>query len=232
MKSHRWMRWVWLVFAISATLLMSTNIARAQGNSPKELSATWWQWALSIPTSVNPQLDTTGANCMVGQSGPLWFLAGVFFGGSTTRQCSVPGDKGLFFPVINAVNINTPGVCGQVGQLSVDQLRALSAAAMSTVTDVAVELDGKSVNNIMNIRSQVFAVALPEDNVFDAPCQDAGLGNVPAGVYSPSVDQGLYVKIEQLKTGHHTLHFHAENQGFVQDVTYELEVVPVVLNGK
>jgi len=27
----------------------------------------WWQWLLSIPTAVNPNLDSTGANCGVGQ---------------------------------------------------------------------------------------------------------------------------------------------------------------------
>jgi hypothetical protein len=231
MNNPRRMRQLCLALAMGAPLLFNAEIATAQGNSPKELSASWQQWALSIPTPVNPQLDTTGANCMVGQNGPIWFLAGVFGGSSEpiTRDCSIPSDKALFFPVANAVNINTPGVCGQVGELSVRDLRAASADAMSAVTDFSVELDGESVNKLVkSIRSEAFATVLPEDNVFDAPCQGAGLGNVPAGIYSPSVDQGLYVKIDNLKPGSHTLHISA-NGPSPQDVTYHLDVVPVSL---
>jgi hypothetical protein len=66
----------------------------------KRLSAEWWQWALSIPTSVNPMLDTTGQNGVVGQRGSIWFLAGTFGGGTVTRTCAVPEDRALFFPVI------------------------------------------------------------------------------------------------------------------------------------
>src|ERR1700741_371003 len=77
-----------------------------------DLSALWWQWALSIPASVNPQLDETGENAVVGQRGSVWFLAGVFNGGTVVRNMVfVPEGAALFFPVINSVNINTPGVC-------------------------------------------------------------------------------------------------------------------------
>ena len=48
-----------------------------------ELSAEWWQWVYSIPqpyatdTAIsNPLFDPTGASCMVGQQGSVWFLAG------------------------------------------------------------------------------------------------------------------------------------------------------------
>ena len=45
------------------------------GTTPSELlpalTAEWWQWALSIPASVNPLVDTTGEHCLVGQNGAL-----------------------------------------------------------------------------------------------------------------------------------------------------------------
>ena len=56
-------------------------------------TAQWWQYALSIPTSVNPLLDPTGADCMVGQRDPIWFLAGIFPGGTATRTCAVRGAR-------------------------------------------------------------------------------------------------------------------------------------------
>jgi hypothetical protein len=66
------------------------NMSSAESESFKKLSAECWQWALSIPTSVNPLLDTDGTNAVVGQRGPVWFLAGTFSGGTATRTCSVP----------------------------------------------------------------------------------------------------------------------------------------------
>jgi hypothetical protein len=222
MKSN--MRHLIVIVGIGLGLMMP--LTRAFADS--QLSAEWWQWALSIPTSENPQLDTTGENCMVGQRGSVWFLAGTFFGGSATRTCAVPEDKLLFFPVINFVNIDTPNVCGQGPvSFSVKELRASSAAFIDGATNLSVEVDGKPIRNLHRDQSKVFEVALPEENVFDAPC--TGLGNVPAGIYSPAVDDGFYVQLNPLKVGDHTLHFHAENPGFVEDVTYDLTVVPVLL---
>jgi hypothetical protein len=171
------------------------------------LNDEWWQWATSIPTPVNPLLDVTGQNCMVGQHGPVWFLAGSFgAAGPVTRTCSVPDDKLLFFPIVNFVNINTPNVCDQT-DMSVRELRQQAAGFINGVTNVSAELDGEVIKHVRRIRSRVFAVALPEDNIFDTP----NVCNVPAGVYSPAVDDGFYVLFDPLKAGAHTLHFHAEN---------------------
>ena len=50
------------------------------------------------------------------------------------------------------------------------------------------------------------------------------------GVFSPAVDDGLYVRLNPLSVGDDTLHFQAKNlsQGFSQNVSYHLTVVPVV----
>jgi hypothetical protein len=166
---------------------------------------------------------------MVGQHGSEWFLAGTFSGGSAARTCAVPEGKLTFFPVINSVSINTPGVCGQPSAppLGVKELRAMSAVFVDGATNLSVEVDGKTNKNLRRVQSEVFEIALPEDNIFDVPC--AGIGNVPAGIYSPAVDDGFYVGL-QLTVGSHTLHIHSENQsqGFTLDVTYNLTVVAVV----
>src|SRR5262245_34860597 len=101
------------IIAIGLGLLMPLNRAFANSTSFKQLSAQWWQWALSIPTDVNPQTDGTGEDCMVGQRGEIWFLAGILGGGTVTRTCSVPAGKSLFFPLVNSVNFDSPNVCGQ-----------------------------------------------------------------------------------------------------------------------
>ncbi|MGH6637179.1 MAG: hypothetical protein ACREXN_01345 [Polaromonas sp.] len=218
------------IVGIGLGLMMPPNMASADSASSTQLSAEWWQWVLSIPVSDNPLLDDTGAKCVVGQRGATWFLAGNFSGGTTTRTCAVPEGTVLFFPVINSVNIDTPNVCGQThASFSVKELRAFSAAFIDGATNLSVEIDNKPIKELLRVQSQVFEVALPEENVFDAPC--AGLGNVPAGIYSPAVDDGFYVRLEPLRGRHHTLHIHAENPsaGYTLDVTYNLTVVPVVL---
>ena len=221
-----------VILTTGCALMLMMPIRTASAESFEHLSAEWWQWALSIPTSVNPQLDTTGENAVVGQHGKVWFLAGVFGGSEVdvARTCSVPEGTAFFFPVINSINIDTPGVCAQVGSLSVEQLRAASAGFVDGATDLLVELDGVPIKNLRRVQSKVFAVALPEDNVFDAPCSGTVPAGVPAGIYSPAVDDGFYVLLDKLSAGNHTLHFHAENssQGFRQDVTYTLTVVPVL----
>jgi hypothetical protein len=204
----------------------SENKEFKDSESFKKLSAEWWQWALSIPASVNPQLDETGENGVVGQRGPIWFLAGAFNGGTPNRSCSVPQGTALFFPVTNQVEINTPNVCGQIGALSVKELRVSAAAVIDGATNLSVTVDGIAIKNLQRIQSEVFAVALPEDNVFVAPCAPLP---VPAGIYSPAVDDGFYVLLKPLSLGPHALHFHAEAGGIVQDVTYNLAVVPVLL---
>jgi hypothetical protein len=228
MKSHT-NRFIAIVGIIGLGLLMPPKAALADSESFQELSAEWQQWALSIPTDHNPQLDTTGEDCMVGQRGSAWFLAGTFGGGSATRTYAVPEDKPLYFPVINSVNINAPNVCGQgPDDVSSADLRALSAAFVDGAINLSAAIDGKAIKQLVRGRSDVFEVGLPEDNVFDAPY--GGFGTVPTGIYSPAVDDGFYVRLEALKAGNHTLHIHAENPsaGFVLDVTYNLNVISVI----
>ena len=168
------------IVGIGLGLIMPLNMAFADSPNLEELTAEWWQWALSIPKSINPQLDTDGRNCMVGQRGSEWFLAGIFSGGSATRACAVPEGTVLFFPVINTVNFNTPNVCGQGPEnIPVRDLRRLSAASIDGATNLSVTVDNKSVTNLQRVRSEVFEVAVPRVNVFNPCTSDGKL--LPAG---------------------------------------------------
>jgi hypothetical protein len=222
---HRFM-FVREVATLMAGCFVLAGSAGAQSRSPEKLSAMWWEWGFSIPAAQNPQIDSTGANCMVGQRGPIWFLAGVWTGGAATRNCSIPEDKYLFLPVANSVQINAPNVCGDPpGDMTVAQLRHAAAAGLNE-TNLSVQLDGRPVNDLLHIRSNVFAVALPAQNIFNLATL-CGPGGVPAGVYSPAVDEGYYVLLEPLQRGMHTLHVHAAGSVAV-DVVYNLNSVPVV----
>jgi hypothetical protein len=139
--------------------------ANTYGNSSGEWSARWWQWALSIPAATNPVLDETGAHCAEGQSGPVWFLAGAFFGGTFERACTVPPGTALFWPIVNAAfgaavfdcEPTQPGV-----PCNITVLRAAAAASMDPVT-LEASLDGVPVRHVRDYRVQspVFSVTLP-----------------------------------------------------------------------
>jgi hypothetical protein len=210
------------VFLSAGTAFAKNNVAWSQ------LSAEWWQWVLSIPPSVNPLLDTTGDNCMVGQHGTNWFLAGSWVAGPVTRDCDIPQGATLFFPVINEINFDTPGQCGQGDPLPSSYYRGLSAAFVNGAANLSVTLDGKPAGPMHRTVSQVFEVALPDDNIFAGACAP----DLAGGIYSPAVDDGFYVRLNPIAVGSHTLHIHAENPtaGFTLDVTYNLNVVPVVKN--
>ena len=85
------------IAAIAIGLTLPIKVVSAQGLPPgqlPELTGEWWQWALSIPASVNPNLVQTGDDtCMIGQRGPIWFLAGVLNGGSAVAL--VPCLRGI-----------------------------------------------------------------------------------------------------------------------------------------
>jgi hypothetical protein len=213
------------IFLVVVLLSGSISSRAQEASDPRaSLTAQWWQYAISVPASVNPLLDDTGADCMVGQHDPIWFLAGNFLvGGKIKRTCAVPAGEWLFFPVINSVQINVPNVCGQAGSLSVAQLRALAATAIDAATNMPVEVDGKEVSNPVRIKSDVFATVIPADNIFNLPYV-CGPGTVSSGVYSRSVDDGYYVLLKPLSVGDHLLQFKSESGDFKLDVTYLLHV--------
>lgn len=208
---------------LAAATVLAASPARANDGAARE-GGTWWQWALSIPASVNPLVDATGQNCMVGQEGSTWYLAGNFFGGAASRSCSVPQGVRLFFPIANYVSFDTPGICGQGASKSVAELRADSAAFVDGLTVVSATLNSRPVRGIKRIRSHVFPVVLPADNLFVAPCSPLP---VPAGVYPRGVDDGWYAEIEHLAPGVHTLQINAAGAGgFAISTVYTLTIVP------
>jgi hypothetical protein len=82
-----------------------TPDSKPYGKTYGEWTVKWWQWALLIPSSVNPVVDKTGIHASVQQPvGDVWFLAGKF--GSEDnhlpeRKCTIPFGKAILFPIIN-----------------------------------------------------------------------------------------------------------------------------------
>jgi len=192
------------------------------GKTYGEWSGAWWQWAFSIPAWENPVLDLTGEYAAVGQSGPVWFLAGTF-GGTAERTVTVPPGKALFFPIYNYVWVNMPEYGD--GPWSPEQeafARQLSKDQVDNApAPLACNIDGYEVADITAYRCQTpsgeaYMVTLPEDSLWS-------IYGVLPGTYGPSVDDGYYLMLAPLPAGTHTIHFSA---GEYLDVTYHLTVQP------
>lgn len=182
------------------------------GHSYGEWAAAWTQWALGIPADDNPVTDSTGENASVGQSGPVWFLAGNF-GGTTVRECVVPEGKALLFPLLNYFWVTTPSD----PPMTLEEIQAGIRAPMDNAI-LSCTIDGRPVNNPAAYRceSPVFTVTVPDDNLF----------GIDAGTYGPCLNNGYYLLLEPLKKGVHIIHFTGQmaDGSFSLDVTYRLYV--------
>ena len=194
--------------------------SNAFGKSCGEWAAQWWQWATSIPAEQSPMLDETGEDAARGQSGHVWFLAGLFStGGTVERDVTVPSGTALFFPVYNWIWVNTPEFGdpewspeqeANVRQFISDQVEAATAFS-AEIDGGPVDLSARRCRN-----EEPFMVTVPEGNIF----------GIPAGTYGPAVTDGYWVMLPPLPPGTHTVHFSSTQGGNTMDVTYNITVKP------
>jgi hypothetical protein len=189
-------------------------------------SAAWWKFNLEQPATHNPILDTTGADCANGQSGPVFFLDGAFGGGTLTRNCAVPSGKALFFPVVNCENDNTQPVGTPRTTLTADQLRAFCQTNMANAHDLSASLDGQDIPGLdapskYRVASPPFSVVVPEDSIYT----HFGLAVTPGETITPAVSDGFWLMLAPLTAGSHVVHFHAQiGTDPALDVTYNLTI--------
>ncbi len=232
-----WRRVV-VIMVISIGLIGTATIAGAHdgervfaldsspyGNTYGEWSARWWQWLTAIPAATNPNFDTTGVNCAVGQVGPVWFLAGTFSSAppAVTRSCTIPHGKALLFTPLTQLDgagafdcdPSVPGV-----PCDLNALRALAAAFVDNPATLKASIDGSPVRHLSDhrVQSPIFLTTDPTGAIF----------GLPAGPSTPNLADGYWVLLPPLSPGKHTVHFEAvSNAGggsLAIDVTYNLTV--------
>ena len=175
------------------------------------LSVAWWKYALEQPTATNPLLDTTGAGCQTGQAGPVFFLVGTAGTGQVTRdQCAVPSGKFLYFPLVNAFDVHTPGDGLDTPNLVWNDLQNTLGFR---VDSQYATVDGKSVQRLNPNTSPYRACAGPSRGCasafsFNFPADN--LFGLPAGTYAPAVADGFYLLLRTThpRTAHHHLWRH------------------------
>lgn len=198
--------------------------SKPYGKTYGEWSAEWWKWAYSIPADQNPLFDETGAQAGAGQSGPVWFLAGVFnVTGTATRSADVPSGKALFFPILN---VEWDNLCPPLDPpLDEAGLLALVNENLDMASELSCVVDGQSIPGLLGYRvtSDDFSVTFPDNNIF----QLFGCSQITAGTYPGFVSGGYYIMLPPLPTGAHTVHFRGsvgDPPFFTLDITYNLNV--------
>lgn len=169
------------------------------GEPWEEWVAKWCKWLLSIPKKQNPSLDQTGSYCSVHQyERNVWFLAGTFGNvDEVIRCCTIPAGKSIFFPIL----AKEDSLIEDADLKTESALIRRCADATSRVRSMKATVDGKNVDCIQNyrVRSKVFDLVFPEENVYD----------VQQGK-TRSVCDGFWVFLKPLKKGRHRIHFEGE----------------------
>jgi hypothetical protein len=186
--------------ASSFTIVQPTE--KYAGKTYGQWSAAWWRWAANISEPNSPVTDDTGADCAVRQKGPVWFLAGSTGGPTVTRSCTIPSDKAILFPIINAeCDTLTPPTIGGTEA----QLRACAKGFMDLVTQTSASVDGTAIDlgpvsqGRFRFQSRLFTIKFAPNNGFYPDGSVAGTGK--------AVADGFWVLIKPLPKGQHTIDF-------------------------
>jgi hypothetical protein len=190
-----------------------------------EWSARWWQYVFGLPEANNPLSDTTGAQCGLGQWGPVFFLVGTTGGDPVVRSCTIPAGKGLLIPVVNFGGA-VPDDAGTIEEVTGI---AASAADLIDVSTLSVTIDGVAVKNLgdFRFRSPIFSFTGSTPNIFSVYGCVITAPHCYEGFHDQAVADGYWILLNPLPAGNHTVHLHGEipDWGFVVDVTYHLTVL-------
>ena len=86
---------------VSAAVTVLPQGSTVGGKTIADWSTDWWTWLFAQSGPNNSIADTTGAFAGVGQSGPVYNLAGTL-GGLATRSFNVPWNAYLLAPMLNS----------------------------------------------------------------------------------------------------------------------------------
>jgi hypothetical protein len=237
-----------VLFVLAVTPVAYAGSGKGSSLDPKILGSTygewaaeWWIWATAGPDGENAVQDTTGEFCGANQpDGKVWFLAGTFGEADVERDCTIPADKALFYPLLNSVWIDCPDTADE--DLTDTEVRAIMAefgGGGNNACRLTSTIDGEDVFGgfltsnaistlqILDVRTQspVFSIPLPENHVFGGLCADPVL---PSGETGRSIAEGHWVMAPPLPPGEHELTLHGADCGdfpFEVGVTYHLTVL-------
>jgi hypothetical protein len=185
--------------------------------------ATWGertaQWIYAQPLAHNPLFDQTGADCAVGQHGPVWFIPPIagprVFTGS--RTCTIPAGKAIFLDIghdLNDYPCPDPSFQPAPGESLYDFLIRTDLPIMDSVNLLEVSLDGQPFSDVLGYRfisDDLFTITGDTGLQFFDPCI--------TGTPQPAIVDGFFMMFKPLDLGAHTISVHGTNT-FGADKTF------------
>jgi hypothetical protein len=166
----------------------------------------WWNWMVGQPKLTNPTEDSEGKssnNCQIHKG--VFFLCGTTTGKKQIkRTCGIPDGKSILLPVIcyehsllEDGNVKNPS---ELIKLATEDLNQYEPSKVSA----KVDKDEYSIGNgIIRIRSPLFSITLPKDNVWNSGNE----GSTLAGA------DGYWIFINDLDPGVHNITVRAQPSG-------------------
>jgi len=194
------------------------------GKTYGEWSAEWVKWAI---TSKGVAIDdTSGASCGANQpKNGVWFLAGTF-GVNADRTCTIPANRMLFYPLIEASWVDCPGT-SDITTSDAD-VRAGLAGYIDLAGELTTTVDGISIAGLqmltVRVQSPKFTSIIPTNFTNDS-CSP----HLSAGKSGRQIVDGYWVMLPPLSIGQHDLTLHGsaifpDGTKFENSVNYELNV--------
>lgn len=174
-----------------------------------ELSKQWVRWALALPHSTGPITDQTGEACGLDQHGKVWFLAGTD-GGAVERDCTIPANKALFFPLINGFIVPSPESVDEPHELAgfLDWAPGYFAYYRARTCELTLRIDGEDIlPDTASLDAELYVAILEP---FDLELDDdnwASQWGKPGGHYPVALVDGHWALLEPLPPGEHTIEF-------------------------
>jgi hypothetical protein len=196
-----------------------TPDSRPFGLTYGQWTVKWWNWALSIPTEINPVFDDSGKFANASQKDPnVFFLAGTFDGATVQRRCTVPSGKAVLFPVMNY----------EVNPIEYPHLKTETEMIREAIRDqddiinLDATIDGKKVP-FYRIRSDppVFPLTISLDLI---ESEEFPKG---AKTVDKAASDGYWIFLKYLSKGEHRIFFAGSCSSGIRNVraTYNVTVI-------
>lgn len=201
------------------------------GRTYAEWSAKWWQWVLLGTESSNVLDDETGALCASNQpKQKVWFLAGTRGKAGVQRQCTIPANRALLFPLVNIMWTDCPNTPDE--DLTDAEVRAILAGVDDQDCQITATLDGVPIaaHELLTVRTQStkFQSVLPKNGLGAGDCTP----KIPPGKTGRQIADGYWVIVPPLSPGKHVLAIHGARCDaktgsplFESGVSYDLKIL-------
>ncbi|MGA7368072.1 MAG: hypothetical protein WBX01_03015 [Nitrososphaeraceae archaeon] len=180
------------------------------GKSLQEWSNRWWSWMVGQPEGTNPTRDSSGQNANNCQFyDDVYFLCGTTETEKVHRKCTIPEGKSILVPVIcyehslleddKIVNPN------ELLKLSSDDLKGY---------DYYAEINDEDYSNeIIRIKSPLFRLTLPKNNVW----------HTREG-YTVAAADGYWIFVNDPQSGTYKVKASSKEHPLNIDTTYEVTI--------